>query len=79
MVAAMSKKEKSTKIGLKSIKEIITDDESRIMTFESYFRLRLSKDSNIRTHHKAPMQQFAESKGVINATEAEFNKLFDTY
>ena len=51
----------------------------RVISFDAYFQLMMKKSSSIAPHHKAPMRKYAESKGLKEATEKEFNRVFRIY
>lgn len=74
----MEDKASSTKNSKKSIK---SDNELRtILSFDAYFSgLMVEKRGFIFPHHKAPMRKYAESKGIIDGTKAEFDELFKVY
>lgn len=60
--------------------EEVQGQEATRMTFDVYFQKLMRIGSNIYLHHKAPMRQYAESKGLIGAvTEAEFDDAFRDY
>ena len=51
----------------------------RILSFDVYFQTLMRKDSKVQSHHKAPMRKYAEAKGLIEATEEEFDRIFRLY
>jgi hypothetical protein len=54
-------------------------EAATVLEFDLYFQKLISKDDKIYPHHKAPMRCFAESKGLMKATEAEFDEIFKNY
>ena len=53
--------------------------QKRIFTFDVYFQLLMRKNKAVSAHHKAPIKQFMKTKGVLEATEDEFDRIFKMY
>ncbi len=52
----------------------------KLITFDAYFMKLVRNDPKILPHHKAPMRQYAESKGLEGAaTEEDFKLAFERY
>ena len=50
-----------------------------VVSFDAYFQSLVKEKKSIQKHHKAPMRKYAESKGVLEATKEEFDRLFRLY
>jgi len=50
-----------------------------LMSFDLYFQKLMASGNNIQAHHKAPMRKYAESNGLIEATEDDFDRIFKNY
>ena len=53
--------------------------QKRIYNFDVYFQLLMKKNKAVSAHHKAPLKKFMESHGALEATEDEFDRVFDLY
>lgn len=53
--------------------------QKRVISFDVYFQGLMSSKKGILPHHKAPMRQYAESYGLKEGTEEEFNTIFKLY
>lgn len=60
-------------------KAAVATQEPRVMSFDVYFSKQLAQDPTVFKHHKAPMKQFAEARGLKDATEEQFDEIFRSY
>ena len=81
-------KEKKEEIVEENVEEVVIEKkeirksrkiQKRIFTFDVYFQLLMRKNKAVSAHHKAPIKQFMVAKGVLEATEEEFDRLFKLY
>lgn len=49
------------------------------MSFDVYFLMVQAKNPKVQAHHKAPMRSFAEGRGLVIATEEQFDEIFGSY
>lgn len=49
------------------------------MSFDVYFSKMQAQNPRVYKHHKAPMRQFAEARGLTDATEEQFDEIFRSY
>ncbi len=52
---------------------------SDAISFDVYFQKLLKVRKSVLAHHKAPMMKYAEQKGALKASEAEFDEIFKNY
>jgi len=53
--------------------------EKTTISFDTYFQILMKLKPGILAHHKAPMRNYAESKGLKRATREEFDQIFRLY
>lgn len=53
--------------------------EAEKVSFDSYFRMLMSKNVSIRPHHKAPMKKFFKSLGAEEETIEKFDSILKKY
>lgn len=57
----------------------VSIQEPRVISFDVYFRKMIATKPQVQDHHKAPMRRFAEAKGLLEATEEQFDEIFRSY
>jgi hypothetical protein len=50
-----------------------------IISFDAYFRLLMTRNSQIRPHHRVPMKEFVKRVGLVEATKEDFDKVLSKY
>lgn len=77
-----NKKKQKSVVKLKEEKNVEVKPQSksseRIMSFDVFFQLRIRQGKAL-AHHRAPMRKYAESLGLTEGTQKEFEKLFERY
>lgn len=72
------KKHKKEQEEADNLMEAASQNSAEKVSFEVYFQILL-KEKKVLAHHKPPMRQFAEAKGLSSGTKSEFDELFKTY
>ena len=71
--------EKNQDVGSSKVIRASRKPVERVLTFDAYFQILISRKGKIQIHHKAPMRKFAIKHGTQEGTEKDFDRLFRLY